>query len=634
MADDDRPARGLFQTDIDPSDLWSLGKIIGKGAFGFVHIATCTQDAHRQAAVKLISIEEQNEVETIRKEVKILKSCNHPNIVTFDNTYIQGETMWLVMEFCGGGAVSDLLRFRCLKECEIATVLCESLCGLFHLHQQRVLHRDFKSANLLLTRKGEIKVADFGVSKILDTGHFKTKTFVGTPHWMAPEIIEGKEYDAKCDLWSVGIVGIELAEQNPPKYQINMHGVLAAIPKAPPPTLQEPSQWSTTFQLFLSKLLVKDPADRVAADQALALPFLVDAAVQRRGHASLVSLIDRVCDAKSRGKMPAKPRRRAVRQGNFSTQSLRESHQSVEKETHDTRTDENDRLLGNWDTSSTRRTNASTFATGFTSTRRTFQSSSSSKSSSWSSLKSLKSLKTLSDSGRRRQQLGSSSSLALAGVVEGEVEDDVAEDTAIKFESENPFLNGNELQRTVDHTAAVGLFARPLEIVEEAGEEDGEEQDEEEEKEAVQEHQEHQKHLEHQQLQQHQQHQQHQRVLDMEIVAGEMDLQLEEEMWDDIVLKRVSMGFNDVGSSRMFAKYESESEMPMTSSWEDEKPVDEMTPNVMMNVLIQLRSDQNMVVGARERERESEDPDVQFMRDLLIKYGVEEEEQPDLVSWL
>ena len=174
---DNRPARGLFQM-VDPTALWTLGKTIGKGAFGYVHLATSVQDPKKQAAVKLLSIDEPEEVATIKKEVQILRACNHPNVVTFFNTYISGETMWLVMEYCGGGCVSDLLRFRPLKENEISVVLCQSLHGLSHLHEKNIIHRDFKSANLLLTRNGNIKVADFGVSKILENGSFKTKTFV------------------------------------------------------------------------------------------------------------------------------------------------------------------------------------------------------------------------------------------------------------------------------------------------------------------------------------------------------------------------------------------------------------------------------------------------------------------------
>ena len=638
--EDNRPCRGLFQTDVDPSSIWELGKTIGKGAFGFVHLAISTKDKTKQAAIKLISIEEQNEVETIRKEVKILKLCNHSNIVTFDNTYIQGETMWLVMEFCGGGAVSDLLRFRALKEPEIAVVLRESLLGLSHLHQQRVLHRDMKSANLLLTLQGTIKLADFGVSKILENKNNKTKTFVGTPHWMAPEIVQGKEYDERCDLWSIGIVGIELAEQNPPKHQINMHGVLAAISKAPAPTLTNQSEWSTTLNTFLSTLLVKNPTNRVTANQALLLPYLCSDLQLKKGQASLRSFIQRVCEAKRLGQMPKKPRRRAVRQGNFSTQSLRGSHQSVAKETQDTRSNENDILLGNWD--STRRTNVSTFASGFGNS--SFGNSSfgnttlgSSRgglgfksNSSWSSLKSL------SDSAKRRQSSGSNSSTRSGGSNNGGV---VMMEGASNssFDSNNPFVNGNELNRTIDHDAAVLLMTRSLDIVQETAEEEEEDteskvdgndtamenlekndavdipladKDEipkdvvssnvlmtdsngtvvEEDLDAS--------------------------VSSAESVPSEisssfsnssslMDSEEEEEMlWDEIVLKRVSMGCNNVG---------------------------EMTRESLCS--IEKRKEMEMEMNIDVSVEEEKDEDVLFMNELLKKYEINEDGMC-LVSWL
>ena len=198
------------------------------------------------------------------------------NVVTFFASYRSLDmSMWIVMEYCGGGAVADLLKYRALDEDEAAYVLRETLRGLHHLHEQckkHIIHRDLKSANLLLTTAGDVKVADFGVSKILDIAIAgrKTRSFVGTPHWMAPEVIMGKPYDARCDIWSVGIVGIEMAEQHPPKFNVNMHGVLAAIPKLPAPTLCSPQDHSTLFCNFLNHVLVKEPHQRPTAIEALA----------------------------------------------------------------------------------------------------------------------------------------------------------------------------------------------------------------------------------------------------------------------------------------------------------------------------------------------------------------------------
>ena len=481
----ERPARGLFNIGVDPEEIWTLGKTIGKGAFGFVHVATSNHDAHKQAAVKLITVDDPEDVETIRKEVKILQSCNHANVVAFDNTYLNGETLWLVMEYCGGGSVADLLRFRALKQHEIHHVLSEILKGLHHLHQQHIIHRDLKSANLLLTTLGVVKVADFGVSKILLNDNLKTKTFVGTPHWMAPEIILGKEYDARCDMWSVGIVGIELAEQHPPKYQINMHGVLAAIPKAPSPTLARPSEWSALFVDFLAVLLVKEPKNRPTAETALCLPLFnaaeSDAALDQvngqSGQSSLICFIKRVCEAKKKGKLPPKPRRRAVRQGGFTYSSKTTLH-TMDDETKDSVSNENDVLLGNWDT--TTRTRGSGKSTTKTATR-TQSSLSSSASFKFGVGHTQSSLLSRAGSTRTFQSLHSShsswSSLSdsrhrmMGGQQQQPPHETVSERTSLYSNMvDDPFAKGHELIRTIDHAAAALL--RPLGIVQETAEEE------------------------------------------------------------------------------------------------------------------------------------------------------------------
>ena len=630
---------------VDPTALWTLGKTIGKGAFGYVHLATSVQDPKKQAAVKLLSIDEPEEVATIKKEVQILRACNHPNVVVFFNTYISGETMWLVMEYCGGGCVSDLLRFRPLKENEISVVLCQSLHGLSHLHDKNIIHRDFKSANLLLTRNGNIKVADFGVSKILENGSFKTKTFVGTPHWMSPEIIEGKEYDGRCDLWSVGIVGIELAEQNPPKYQINMHGVLAAIPKAPAPTLQEPTLWSSLFNEFLSFLLVKNPEQRATATKALTFPFLLNNIMQQRGKISLISLIDHACNCKVNNRMPPKPRRRAARQGNFSIQSSQSSsskrNKTVEKETQDTRTDENDRLLGNWDTTMSRRMNGSTtsfashltsntFATGYTTTTMT-----TSGVGGWSSLSDSKERR---GGGRRRTSMSDSKKQQETKITMQVDELDVV------LESANPFEVSNEINRTVDHDAMVlseVIRAAALDIVED---EEGEEREEGavgeaegtegEEGEDGTEWVDGQKEGEEQET-----------TDRRKKIVGEYDLERmeqkgcceedvpnkkledmnddddddDDEMWDRIVLQRVSIGFREVSSVR--------TDMLETS----------LEGTALVEQELVGTSDERSKITFDESVSstdEDEDDDVTFMNQLIKKFGMEDVRGNTLCSWL
>jgi serine/threonine protein kinase len=411
---DEEPFQPLFRM-CKPEDIWAISKTVGRGAFGYVHLAARVAAPHEAVAIKVIDcdVDTDAELESIRREVRILRECDHANVVTFYASYRSLDmSMWIVMEYCGGGAVADLLKYRALGEGEAAYVLRETLRGLHHLHEQckkHIIHRDLKSANLLLTAEGDVKVADFGVSKILDIAIAgrKTRSFVGTPHWMAPEVIMGKPYDARCDIWSVGIVGIEMAEQHPPKFNVNMHGVLAAIPKLPAPTLCRPQDHSARFCAFLDRVLVKEPGQRPTAMEALAHCFVGgaggrqgeedegrgaaagerknDAAADaadasgkedtarriERGKETLTELITFVAAEKAAGRKPPRPRRRAVRQGGFgnsgshyhstnrsgnqwtrSSSARGQSKASIAFST-DTLTDENDAILGKWGTNST-----------------------------------------------------------------------------------------------------------------------------------------------------------------------------------------------------------------------------------------------------------------------------------------
>ena len=610
---EDRPARGLFNVGVNPEEIWCLGKTIGKGAFGFVHVATSIENEKKQAAVKLISVDDPDDVETIRKEVKILTSCNHQNIVAFDNTYLNGETLWLVMEYCGGGSVADLLRFRALKENEIAFVLFETLKGLNHLHLQNIIHRDLKSANLLLTDQGIVKVADFGVSKILLNGSIKTKTFVGTPHWMAPEIIQGKEYDSRCDMWSVGIVGIELAEQHPPKYEINMHGVLAAIPKAPAPKLQHSADWSQNFIQMLSVLLVKDPNERPTAQISLEFPFFREEKKLSSGHQMLISFIQYVSDAKKRGKLPPKPRRRAVRQGGFTFSSTNSSSINTD-ETTDTISEENNNILGEWDTTVKTKGAIHCSGTNNSSRMRGMYQSSSSKYGGYTQ-SSLFPSSLLSHSTRTLQSLRSTHS-SWSSLSDSRKENQMQQRNHNELERTSaysddsmvtdPFAKRNELSRTLDHKSGLGL--RPLggileETVEEVEDEGEDNIDEhvdgmiDEAKEVVKK----------------------EEVVvvidDEEVVAKEGKWEGEqkqkenvidnhEEMWDRIVLQRVSLGFSkSYGASNI--NFDDNDERGCVR--DDVASINEMGPTNNTNVLVE------------EKMEGKEHDDVVFMRELLKK---------------
>eukprot|EP00002_Diphylleia_rotans_P019565 TRINITY_DN377_c0_g1_i5.p1 TRINITY_DN377_c0_g1~~TRINITY_DN377_c0_g1_i5.p1 ORF type:complete len:458 (+),score=86.54 TRINITY_DN377_c0_g1_i5:452-1825(+) len=180
------------------------------------------------------------------------------------------------MEYCGGGSITDVCQIseRPLTEDQISLICRETLKGLDYLHKQHKLHRDVKGGNILLTEKGEVKLADFGVAAQIANTWAKRNTFVGTPYWMAPEVILENKYDGKADVWSLGITAIEMAEGVPPLADIHPMRVLFKIPQDPPPKLKEREKWSDAFHDFLAKCLVKDPATRPTAEAMLNHAFL------------------------------------------------------------------------------------------------------------------------------------------------------------------------------------------------------------------------------------------------------------------------------------------------------------------------------------------------------------------------
>lgn len=178
------------------------------------------------------------------------------------------------MEYCGGGSVGDIARQRKLSSMEIAVIMRESLKGLAYLHEKHKIHRDIKGGNILLTEEGQVKIADFGVSAQLRDTMSRRGTFVGTPYWMSPEMIQDSEYDYKADIWSLGITAIELAEQKPPLFDEHPMRVLLRIPRNPPPNLRNQAEWDEHFSQFLEFCLVKDPNKRPSADESLQHPFI------------------------------------------------------------------------------------------------------------------------------------------------------------------------------------------------------------------------------------------------------------------------------------------------------------------------------------------------------------------------
>ncbi|KAF2684979.1 Pkinase-domain-containing protein [Lentithecium fluviatile CBS 122367] len=257
---------------VDPTTLYTKQQCIGGGSFGKVYKGI-DRKTGKLVAIKVIDVENaEDEVDDIITEISILSGMSSPYVTKYYGSYLHGSDLWIVMEFCSGGSCADLMKPGPIGENEIAIILKELLMGLTYLHDDNKLHRDIKAANILVGSNGQVKLADFGVSGQLSATMTKKNTFVGTPFWMAPEVIKQSGYDHKADIWSLGITALELAMGEPPYADIHPMKVLFLIPKNPSPELT--GNFSQQFKEFVNLCLRKDPRERPSAKQLLQTNFI------------------------------------------------------------------------------------------------------------------------------------------------------------------------------------------------------------------------------------------------------------------------------------------------------------------------------------------------------------------------
>eukprot|EP00727_Mastigamoeba_balamuthi_P013000 m51a1_g8322 putative protein serine threonine kinase (454) ;mRNA; r:135260-137465 len=261
----------------DPGSQYELEEKLGEGSYGSVWKAKRVTDG-QSFAIKRIPVD--NDMDELQAEIEFMKGCRSPHIVMYLDSYVQSNELWIVMEYCGGGSVSDLMKVcghPLQTEAQISLVCKYVIQGLIFLHSQRKLHRDIKAANVLMNDSGECKLADFGVSGQLADTMAKRHTVIGTPFWMAPEVIQEIGYNEKADIWSLGITAIELAEGKPPFSNVHPMRAIFMIPSKPPPTLTDVARWSPAFSDFLANCVVKDPRYRATAKDLLNHEFIKSA---------------------------------------------------------------------------------------------------------------------------------------------------------------------------------------------------------------------------------------------------------------------------------------------------------------------------------------------------------------------
>ncbi|XP_060516090.1 serine/threonine-protein kinase hippo-like [Cylas formicarius] len=259
-----------------PEEVFDIICKLGEGSYGSVYKAL-HKESGQVLAIKQVPVD--TDLQEIIKEISIMQQCDSPYVVKYYGSYFKNTDLWIVMEYCGAGSVSDIMRLRkkTLTEDEIATILSDTLKGLEYLHLRRKIHRDIKAGNILLNSEGHAKLADFGVAGQLTDTMAKRNTVIGTPFWMAPEVIQEIGYDCVADIWSLGITALEMAEGKPPYGDIHPMRAIFMIPTKPPPSFRELDKWSPEFIDFVSVCLVKNPEERATASDLLSHVFVGNA---------------------------------------------------------------------------------------------------------------------------------------------------------------------------------------------------------------------------------------------------------------------------------------------------------------------------------------------------------------------
>jgi len=250
---------------------------IGAGNFGSVYRAL-DLEKNEVVAIKVIDLESvDEEIEDIQKEIAALSDCNCKQVTKYHCSFIEGHELWIVMEYLGGGSLADMLKAtnEGIDEKYVPLLLKEIFTALNYMHEKNQIHRDIKCGNILLSKDGNVKLADFGVVGQLSDTIQKRKTTVGTPYWMAPEVIKGGAYDQSADIWSVGITAMEMVKARPPRHELHWMKALMEIPHQPPPTLD--GDFTDELKEFISRCLRKNADERMSASECLEHPYIVNA---------------------------------------------------------------------------------------------------------------------------------------------------------------------------------------------------------------------------------------------------------------------------------------------------------------------------------------------------------------------